>query len=143
MPTCIPTSSWKRHALTCALALLTALGCFPLTSQVFAQAFVPPSDLIMLEPVTPAASRFPPSAGITILYQYFNAVWPWVLGSAAGIAVLWSLIGGIQIMLSGDNTGMRSAGQERLLWALAGLLMIALAGVILTTLNPIFYIQVP
>lgn len=97
----------------------------------------------MLEPVTPAAARFAPSAGIGILYQYFNAVWPWVLGSAAGIAVLWSLIGGIQIMLSGDNTGMRSAGQERLLWALAGLIMIALAGVILTTLNPLFFVQVP
>ncbi len=126
-----------------AFSLSAAAGTFSLALQVSAQSagFTPPTDLILLEPIgTPS---FPPSAGINILFDYFNDVWPWVLGSAAGIAVLWTLIGGIQIMLSGDNTTMRGEGKERLMWALAGLLIIALAGVILTTLNPVFYRQVP
>jgi hypothetical protein len=120
------------------VAVAWAVGVGAMT-RVSAQ-FTPPSDIILLEPIT-STTRLQPSAGIDILYTYFNMVWPWVLGSAAGIAVLWSLIGGIQIMLSGDNTTMRTEGQERLLWALAGLLMIGLAGVILSTLNPLFYVQ--
>ncbi len=127
------------------LSLVIAFGTCSLSLQVSAQSagFVPPTNLILLEPVDPNVTQFPPSAGMNMLFQYFNATWPWVLGSAAGIAVLWALIGGIQIMLSGDNTTMRSAGQERLLWALAGLLIIGLADIILSTLNPIFYIDAP
>ncbi len=128
-----------RLLSTSALALLTAVSTFSAAMRVSAQ----PNTIRLLEPVNPSLREITPQPGLSMFYQYFNATWPWVLGSAAGIAVLWALIGGIQIMLSGDNTGMRSDGTNRLLWALAGLLIIGLAGVILSTLNPLAYQQVP
>ena len=44
-------------------------------------------------------------------------------------------------MLSGSDAGARGAGKERLMWALAGLLMIGLSGMILEILNPLFFRQ--
>lgn len=79
-----------------------------------------------------------PSPGIGIFFDYFNRSWPWIIGVAAGIAVLQAMIGGIQIMISGGSE-QRSAGQTRLTWALAGLVLIALTGFILRLLNPLFY----
>lgn len=72
---------------------------------------------------------------------YFNIAWPWLLGCAAGVAVFWALIGGIEIMLSGSDTGLRDRGKGRFLSALAGLLIIGLSGLILQILNPIGFTQ--
>lgn len=80
----------------------------------------------------------PQQPGIQIFFTYFNLVWPWILGIAAGIAVLQALVGGIQIMLSGGSE-QRNAGQTRLMWALGGLVLVALSGFILRMLNPLFY----
>jgi hypothetical protein len=43
------------------------------------------------------------------------------------------------VMLSGSDSGMRENGKGKIMWALAGLLMVGLAGFILRSLNPIFY----
>lgn len=83
-------------------------------------------------------TNIPITAGIGVFYHYFGIAWPWLIGTAAGIAVLQALAGGIQIMLSGGSE-QRSAGQSRLTWALAGLLLVGLTAVILRLLNPIFY----
>jgi len=96
----------------------------------------------LLQPLDGSSSTsLPAEPGIGILYTYFNYAWPWVIGSAAGIGVLQALVGGIQIMLSGGKAG-KDEGKTRLQWALAGLLMVGLAGLILETLNPLFYTQV-
>ena len=79
-----------------------------------------------------------PQPGITIFFVYFNRMWPWILGVAAGISILQAMIGGIQIMMSAGNE-QKSAGESRLMWALAGLILVALAGFILRILNPLFY----
>lgn len=76
--------------------------------------------------------------GIGIFFCYFNLSWPWILGVGAGIAILQAIVGGMQIMLSG-GAEQKSAGESRLTWALAGLVLIALAGFLLRVLNPIFY----
>lgn len=76
--------------------------------------------------------------GIQIIFDYFALAWPWLIGTAAGIAVLQGVVGGVQIMYAGSPEGV-GAGKERFQWALFGLLMVGLAGIILRIINPIFY----
>lgn len=98
--------------------------------------------LKLLEPLDGSDERsLEPEPGIDIFFTYFNMSWPLIVGSAAGIGVLQSLYGGIQIMLSGSDSGRLEEGKSRLLWALAGLIMIGLSGMILETLNPVFFVQ--
>lgn len=115
-------------------------ACEAVTGQPLSR---PQRGIPLLEPLdgSPRGTTIPSSAGIGIFFTYFNAVWPWLLGTAAGIAVLRALIGGIRIMLSGSDSGMREEGKSNILWALVGLLIIGLAGLILETINPFFYVQ--
>lgn len=102
----------------------------------------PKKNLLLLQPPDDTTASLPPQQDIQIFFTYFNLAWPWLLGIAAGIAVLQALVGGVQIMLSGGDSGKRESGKGRMMWALAGLLMIGLAGLILETLNPLFFRQV-
>lgn len=95
--------------------------------------------LFLLQPLDDMTYWLEPSDGITIFFTYFNMSWPWILGVAAGVGVLQALIGGVEIMLSGQDGGMRDTGKTKIMWALAGLLMVGLAGFILRSLNPLFY----
>ena len=81
-----------------------------------------------------------PQAGIGLFITYFNMVWPWVLGIAAGVGVLQALMGAQDIMMSGNDASKREAGKTKILWAIAGLIMVALAGTILRTINPNFFV---
>lgn len=97
----------------------------------------------LLEPLDDAGtSTIPAQSGLGVFFTYFNLGWPIVVGSAAGIGVLQALVGGIQIMLSGNDSGKREEGKTRMLWALAGLLLIGLSGLILEVLNPLAFTQV-
>lgn len=97
--------------------------------------------LNLLQPLDDSTRSLNAEPGIDIFFTYFNLSWPLIVGSAAGVGVLQALYGGIQIMLAGSDTGRLEEGKSRLLWALAGLLMIGLSGMILETLNPVFFIQ--
>lgn len=100
----------------------------------------PKGDLRLLQPLDDRTFFISKNLqGIDIVFYYFNLGWPWLLGTAAGFAVLQAVIGGVQIMLSGDDGGKREAGISRFTWAAAGLLMLGLAGFILRTLNPMFF----
>ncbi len=77
--------------------------------------------------------------GFGVFFYYFNLLWPWVVGMGAGIAVLMGVIGGIQIIQAGSDQGKVSAGKNRLLLSLGGLLIILLSGTLLNALNPTFY----
>jgi hypothetical protein len=105
---------------------------------------IPPADLPLLQPLddrTNSLSTQNANDALEAFINYFNLSWPWVIGTAAGIAVLQALVGGIQIMLSGGDGGAREEGKNRMTWALAGLLMIGLSGMILEILNPIYFRQ--
>lgn len=95
--------------------------------------------LFLLQPLNDSITSLAPEPDIGIFFTYFNTAWPWVLGIAAGIGVLQALVGGVQMMLSGSDTGMREGGKTKIMWSLAGLLMVGLAGFILRSLNPLFY----
>jgi heme A synthase len=92
------------------------------------------ADLQLLEPLDGGANTIAPSPGIDVIFTYFNRSWPWLLGVAAGIAVLQAIIGGIEVM-----SNQKDRGKIRLQWAIGGLLIVVFAGMILRTLNPIFY----
>lgn len=76
-----------------------------------------------------------------MFYKYFNLLWPYLIGSAAGIAVLMAVVGGLQIIMSGGDQGKRQEGIDRFKNAIMGLLMALFAGLILRTLNPSFYVS--
>ena len=76
--------------------------------------------------------------GLGPMFYYFNLTFPWLLGIAAGVAILQAIAGGLQIMMSGGSE-QKSAGESRLAWALIGLVLVGLTGFILRVLNPIFY----
>ncbi len=98
----------------------------------------PSGDIFLLQPLDDSTTTISARPGIQIFFDYFNMSWPWVLGVCAGTAVLQAMIGGMQIMMSGGDSG-KGEGKERMMWATGGLLVIALAGMILSTINPIFY----
>ena len=77
------------------------------------------------------------STGFSIIIDYFNISWPWIIGLAGGISVLQVLIGGAEMMMSVGQS--REDGKSRLQWAIAGMLMVALAGTILNLINPSFF----
>jgi len=107
-------------------------------AAAFADLLPPKGNLHLLQPLDDSTTSLPPSPNIQIFFQYFNLAWPWVLGIAAGIGVLWGIVGGIEIMIGGSDSGA-SGGKEKIKHALMGLLMVGLAGFILRSLNSIFY----
>lgn len=77
--------------------------------------------------------------GLGVFQFYFNLLYPWVVGMGAGIAVFMGVIGGIQIIQAGSDQAGVSAGKNRLLLSMAGLLIILASATILNALNPTFY----
>jgi len=116
------------------------MGSVSLSSMVFAEDDAPlkikeNTNLTLLQPLDDSTKSLEAKAGIQIFFDYFNLSWPWVLGVSAGLAILQAMIGGMEMM----SVEMKDDGKNRMMWATAGLLIIALAGTILTTINPIFY----
>lgn len=111
---------------------------------IIAGIFAPPvetwaaGDIQLLQPL-PDGTTSISGSGITVFYNYFNAIWPWVLSVAGGVAVLNGVIGGTMVMLSGSDSGMESAGKDKLKYSIAGLILIVFAGTILRIINPTFY----
>lgn len=95
----------------------------------------PSSDIQLLQPIG-GVSSISPTAGPQVFFDYFNVVWPWLAGIAAGFGLLQAIVGGMQVMLSGGN---KDAGVSRFMNALLGLLILGLADLILRTLNPLFF----
>lgn len=80
-----------------------------------------------------------PQAGLGTFFQYVALLYPWVLGTAAGITLLYGLIGGVTIMMSGGDSGKEEEGKNKLRQAIMGLLLVIFSGVILNFLNPTFF----
>ncbi len=100
----------------------------------------PASSIKLLEPIgniseipTTNASGFGP------FFFFFNLLYPYFVGLGAAIAVLMGLIGGIQVMTAGGDQGRRSAGVNRFLMSLGGLVLLLLSSLILNLLNPTFF----
>lgn len=101
----------------------------------------PTGPLRILQPLWPVTGSgytdtLPAAPNIQVAFNYIQRSWPWIIGVAAAFAVIQAIVGGIQIMFS---SGSKEAGVTRITWAAAGLMLIALSGFILTTINPLFY----
>lgn len=115
-----------------------------------ATAFATSSDMIVrpqvtiLEQLTPTggATTLPASATASTglpIFAYFLASRNFIFGLAIGFCVLWVLIGGIFIMVSGDNQANREKGIGMMKSAIMGLIILIFAGTILRALNSIFF----
>ncbi len=129
--------------LTVLLALQAAVMLSPWAAIAQTDqdgSLIPESGpLTLLKPLDGGDTTLEASPGIDVFIEYFNRAWPLLVGVAGGIAVLQVLVAGIQIMTSSGGAG-KAAGTDRLQWAIAGLVMIVLAGLILRTLNSTFYL---
>lgn len=119
---------------------LTALGTMLLPQIVFAQ--LNSGKIRLMEPIG-KCGELTGKPGLDTFFTYFNLLWPWMIGTSAGIAVLMAIAGGIQIIMSGGDPGKRGEGVQRLMNALLGLLMLIFAGLLLNTLNPSFFVKGP
>ena len=71
--------------------------------------------------------------------NYFDFVGAWLYSIAVGICVLWFLAGGIMIMVSGSNSGLRQTGIDQMKWSMIGLIILTFSGTVLRTLNNLFF----
>ncbi len=104
-----------------------------------ANSCISETDLCILEPLPGGPPTIPAdqTAGMGAFFLYVNnGLWPWAFGVGVGIAVLNCVVGGLQIVLSNGDTGKVDAGKTRFMWATLGLLMLFLAGTILSFINP-------
>lgn len=74
-----------------------------------------------------------------ILLNYIGCSTQFLYDAAVGFCVLWVVVGGIQIIISGDNTEWYNRGKSVMIASIGGLLTLLLAPVILRFLNPIFF----
>jgi hypothetical protein len=73
-------------------------------------------------PVTPTGDLSIASVLTTIIY--------WILGLSGGIAVLFLILGGLQYITSSGNKDRAEAAKQTILYAVIGLVVIALSFVI-------------
>ena len=105
------------------------------------RAFAAGGVIHLLEPIGGVKELNPGAGGpLGLFFAYFNLLYPWLVGLASGVALLMVVVGGFQVMTSGDDSSARSNGLNRVKWAIGGLLFLSLISVILKLLNPGFYV---
>ncbi|MBI3618719.1 hypothetical protein HY213_01650 [Candidatus Peregrinibacteria bacterium] len=96
-------------------------------------------DIHLLEPINGVAVLSTDGVtGFALFFAYFDLLYPWIVGTAAGIALLWALMGGIKIIIGGDSSKMEE-GKKQILHAAIGLVLIIFSSIILNMLNPTFF----
>jgi len=95
---------------------LAAISLLP--ASVFA------ADIPIVSPVTP-------SGDLSIAAVLGNII-GWILGLAGGIAVLFLILGGLQYITSSGNKDKAEQAKQTILYAVIGLIVIALSFVIVT-----------
>jgi hypothetical protein len=116
---------------------MTVLGFAALLAQTDARS---DAGIFLLEPIGGQGS-IPTvgNEGLGVFGFYFGLIYPWLIGMGAGIALLMAVIGGIQIIQAGSDQANVTAGKNRLLLSLGGLLIILLSATIMNAINPVFF----
>lgn len=121
------------------MRLLKKTVTFGLLSGFFVPLTAFAADgIFLMEPIGDT-TQIDAEPGLGALGHYLNLVYPWIVGMGAATAVLMAVVGGIQIIQAGADTGKRDAGKNRLLMSLGGLLLVLLSATILNALNPTFF----
>ncbi len=99
-----------------------------------------PGTIRMLEPLG-GVRCLPVGAGpLGAVYTYFNLFYPWIVGVCAGVAILWGIAGGANMILNAGDSGKYEEGKQWLLNAMIGLFIIIFSAMIMNFLNPSFYL---
>lgn len=115
------------------------LGLSMLALPVLTYAQQKRETINLIQPLDDSTPTLASSNNVFI--DYFNLSSGWIFRVAVGFAVLWVLIGGVMFILSGNNQSRRSEAISRMTWSIIGLLILLFAGVILRTMNSIFFIE--
>lgn len=104
-----------------------------------ASAACRPNDIVLLEPVPFLGKCIPVTGGFGPIFTYVNALYPWLVGTAAGITLFWALFGGLQMIDSGGDQNKFGEGKKKIIHAILGLVIIVFSSLIMHILNPTFY----
>lgn len=120
------------------LRLTVILGALLHPLVAFAQQ-AQDQGLILLEPIGGVTSiPVVGNEGLGVFGFYFNTLYPWVVGMAAGVAVFNGVLGAIQIIQAGSGDGV-TKGKDRFLISMGGLILILASATIMSVLNPNFF----
>ena len=75
-----------------------------------------------------------------LLYSYLSLIYAYMSGLIVGIAVLFIVMGGIQISMSGGEESKVTEGKNRIKKAIIGIILWFTASIILYTINPTFFV---
>ena len=134
-----------QHKLTVLVAVAVLCGLSAVVPLLPAEASMIHSEEIrLLEPLgdedTVRIEVSGPGDGrVKTWLNYMGPAMEWVFNVAIGIAVLWVLIGGIMIMIAGDDASKRQNGIGMMKNAILGLVVLIFAGLILRMLNSLFF----
>ncbi len=74
-----------------------------------------------------------------LLYGYLSLIYTYMSGLIIGIAVLFVVVGGIQIATAGGESEGVNKGKKRIIQAITGVILWFTASLILYTINPTFF----
>ncbi len=118
-----------------ALPGATTIGC---TRTVYNGEFLRPNERVVQAVLTFEPGR-EYEGPLTLLYNYVGLVYNYFSGVIIGVAVLFTIVGGIQMTTSAGDQGRFDAGKNRIVKAIVGVIIWFLASVILFTINPTFF----
>lgn len=134
--------------LTSVLVLpLLQMKSMVLTSSLFlAQAAgggntCPNGTIRLLQPIDgKICMEIDPNWGALGAFKvYFNLLYPWVVGCAAGIAILWGVYGGAMMIVNAGDQGKYEEHKQKLVHALIGIAIIIFSAMILNFIDPTAY----
>ncbi|MFC1729801.1 pilin [candidate division KSB1 bacterium] len=74
-----------------------------------------------------------------LLYNYLGLIYSYMSGLIVGIAVLYVVVGGIQMTTSAGDTEAFGKGKARIVKSIVGIILWFTASLILYTINPTFF----
>ena len=78
--------------------------------------------------------------GTSLLEGYIKTIYTWAASIVGLIAVAVIVVSGIQISVSGGDSGALTSAKERIVRSLLGIAILFLSGLILYTVNPNFFV---
>jgi Type IV secretion system pilin len=120
-----------KSSLRQLLWLLMIVTC---TMPVISEA----ASVTLIEPLC-GQSQISGNGAWDLMLAYFNCAVIWLYDIAIGVCVLWTLVGGICIIISGDNSSLYERGKNYIIGSISGLLMLIFAPVILRFVNSGFF----
>ena len=117
-----------------------SLAVFSLLVLVLPSRIVAQGCIKLLVPLPSGNDCLPAgSTPFDVIEAYFSELFPWIVGTAAGIAIAWCLVAGAAMVLHAGDDSKRGEAKQWFINAVTGLLIIVFSGMILNFLNPLFF----